>query len=140
MITLYTTPSSASCRKAKSWLEENNLPFVEKNIFNESLTISELKAILCLTENGTEDIISYRSQAFQNLTISLDEFSLSEVLELIQQDPSLIRRPILIDEKRLQIGFNDDDIRRFLPREVRRIDLLEMQRQLSHISWDEINT
>ncbi|WP_035051312.1 transcriptional regulator SpxA [Carnobacterium pleistocenium] len=134
MITLYTTPSSASCRKAKSWLEENNLPFVEKNIFNESLTISELKAILCLTENGTEDIISYRSQAFQNLTISLDEFSLSEVLELIQQDPSLIRRPILIDEKRLQIGFNDDDIRRFLPREVRRIDLLEMQRQLSHIS------
>ena len=31
MITLYTTPSSASCRKAKSWLEENNLPFIEKN-------------------------------------------------------------------------------------------------------------
>ncbi|AEB30701.1 MAG: transcriptional regulator SpxA [Carnobacterium sp.] len=134
MITLYTTPSSASCRKAKSWLEENNLPFIEKNIFNESLTISELKAILRLTENGTEDIISYRSQAFQNLNVPIDEFSLSEVLELIQEEPSLIRRPILIDEKRLQIGFNDDDIRRFLPREVRRIDLLEMQKQLSHIS------
>ena len=134
MITLYTTPSSVSCRKAKSWLEENNLPFIEKNIFNESLTISELKAILRLTENGTEDIISYRSQAFQNLNVPIDEFSLSEVLELIQEEPSLIRRPILIDEKRLQIGFNDDDIRRFLPREVRRIDLLEMQKQLSHIS------
>ena len=134
MITLYTTPSSASCRKAKSWLEENNLSFIEKNIFNESLTISELKAILRLTENGTEDIISYRSQAFQNLNVQLDELSLSEVLELIQEEPSLIRRPILIDEKRLQIGFNDDDIRRFLPREVRRIDLLEMQKQLSHIS------
>ncbi|MBT2731821.1 transcriptional regulator SpxA [Carnobacterium sp. ISL-102] len=134
MITLYTTPSSASCRKAKSWLEENNLSFIEKNIFNESLTISELKAILRLTENGTEDIISYRSQAFQNLNISLDEFSLSEVLALIQQNPSLIRRPILIDDKKLQIGFNDDDIRRFLPREVRRIDLLEMQKQLSDIS------
>ncbi|WP_373470808.1 transcriptional regulator SpxA [Carnobacterium alterfunditum] len=134
MITLYTTPSSASCRKAKSWLEENNLSFIEKNIFNESLTISELKAILRLTENGTEDIISYRSQAFQNLNISLDEFSLSEVLTLIQQNPSLIRRPILIDDKKLQIGFNDDDIRRFLPREVRRIDLLEMQKQLSDIS------
>lgn len=134
MITLYTTPSSASCRKAKSWLEENNLPFIEKNIFNESLTISELKAILRLTENGTEDIISCRSQAFQNLNVPLDELSLSEVLELIQQEPSLIRRPILIDEKRLQIGFNDDDIRRFLPRDVRRIDLLEMQKQLSHIS------
>ncbi|SIN82929.1 regulatory protein spx [Carnobacterium alterfunditum] len=134
MITLYTTPSSASCRKAKSWLEENNLSFIEKNIFNESLTISELKAILRLTENGTEDIISYRSQAFQNLNISLDDFSLSEVLALIQQNPSLIRRPILIDDKKLQIGFNDDDIRRFLPREVRRIDLLEMQKQLSDIS------
>lgn len=134
MITLYTTPSSASCRKAKSWLEENNLPFIEKNIFNESLTIPELKAILRLTENGTEDIISYRSQAFQNLNVSLDELSLSEVLELIQQEPSLIRRPVLIDDKKLQIGFNDDDIRRFLPRDARRIDLLEMQKQLSDIS------
>ena len=28
MIKIYTTPSCASCRKAKLWLEEHNIPYV----------------------------------------------------------------------------------------------------------------
>ena len=123
MITLYTTPSSASCRKAKSWLEENNLSFIEKNIFNESLTISELKAILRLTENGTEDIISTRSKVFQKLDIDLDELSVSELIDLIAKNPGLLRRPIILDNKRMQIGFNEDEIRAFLPRDYRKQEL-----------------
>lgn len=30
MILLYTSPGCASCRKAKQWLKDNDLPFVEK--------------------------------------------------------------------------------------------------------------
>ena len=33
MIRIYTAPSCASCRKVKSWLNENQIPYVEKNIF-----------------------------------------------------------------------------------------------------------
>ncbi len=32
MIRIYTAPSCASCRKVKSWLNENKIPYVEKNI------------------------------------------------------------------------------------------------------------
>lgn len=127
MITLYTSPSCASCRKARGWLEENNIEYLEKNVFKESLTIEELKAILILTENGTEEIISFRSQVFQNLNITLENMSLGELLHLILKNPGLIRRPILIDEKRLQIGFNEEDIRRFLPRDVRKLELQKLQ-------------
>ncbi|MGX7395574.1 transcriptional regulator SpxA [Carnobacterium mobile] len=130
MITLYTSPSCASCRKARAWLEENHIDYLEKNVFNEPLTIEELKKILSLTENGTEEIISFRSQIFQNLNISLEDISLGELLNLILENPGLIRRPILIDEKRLQVGFNEEDIRRFLPRDVRKLELQELQKQL----------
>ena len=34
MIRIYTAPSCASCRKVKSWLNENQIPYVEKNIFS----------------------------------------------------------------------------------------------------------
>ena len=130
MITLYTSPSCASCRKARAWLEANHIDYLEKNIFNEPLSIAELKSILRLTENGTEEIISFRSQVFQSLNISLEEMPLQELLELILKNPGLIRRPILINEKRLQVGFNEEDIRRFLPRHVRKLELQELQKQL----------
>ncbi|MEG0475226.1 MAG: transcriptional regulator SpxA [Carnobacterium sp.] len=130
MITLYTSPSCASCRKARAWLEANHIDYLEKNIFNEPLSIAELKSILRLTENGTEEIISFRSQVFQSLNISLEEMPLQELLELILKNPGLIRRPILIDEKRLQVGFNEEDIRRFLPRDVRKLELQELQKQI----------
>ena len=57
MLTLYTSPSCTSCRKARAWLQEHEIPFVERNIFSEPLNISELKAILQMTEDGTEEII-----------------------------------------------------------------------------------
>lgn len=130
MITLYTSPSCASCRKARTWLEENNIQYLEKNIFKESLTEYELKAILSLTENGTEEIISFRSQIFHDINIDMDNLTLKELFRLILKNPGLIRRPILIDEKRLQIGFNEEDIRRFLPRDIRKLELKKLQEKL----------
>ncbi|WP_326717437.1 transcriptional regulator SpxA [Vagococcus jeotgali] len=127
MLKLYTSPSCTSCRKARAWLQDNQIEFVERNIFSEPLTQDELKEILRMTEDGTEEIISTRSKVFQKLDIDLDELSLPELLDLVQENPGLLRRPIMIDDKRLQVGFNEDEIRRFLPREVRAIELKQAQ-------------
>lgn len=127
MVTLFTTPSCTSCRKAKAWLEEYQIPYTEKNMAHEPLKINEIKSIMRLTEDGTEDIISKRSKVFKELNIDLDELSLMELFELIQDNPTLIRRPIILDEKRLQIGYNEDEIRQFVPREVRAMELEKAQ-------------
>ncbi|MCH0481166.1 transcriptional regulator Spx, partial [Enterococcus faecium] len=116
-----------SCRKARAWLQEHQIPFVERNIFSEPLNSSELKAILQMTEDGTEEIISTRSKVFQKLNMDLDDLPLQELLELVQNNPGLLRRPIMIDDKRLQVGFNEDEIRRFLPRDVRQLELRQAQ-------------
>lgn len=127
MVTLYITPSCTSCRKARVWLEENNIPYVERNIFSEPLTLTEIKEILRMTEEGTEDIISTRSKAYSELNMDISEMPLNEFFQVVQEQPGLLRRPIMIDEKRLQIGFNEDEIRRFLPREVRALELAKAQ-------------
>lgn len=131
MITLYVSPSCTSCRKAKAWLEEQKLPFIEKNIFHEPLTKQEIKQILSLTEEGTGELISYRSQAYQSLTIDIEELTMNELLDLFTEQPSLIRRPILTDDRRLQIGYNEEEIRCFLPRQAREAKLAEIHRQLA---------
>lgn len=129
MVTLYTSPSCTSCRKARAWLKEHGISFTERNIFSEPLTMDEIKNILRMTENGTEDIISKRSKAYQSLNVDLDELSMTDLYELIRKTPGLLRRPIIMDDKRLQIGYNEDEIRRFLPREVRALELAEARRK-----------
>ena len=130
MIMLYSSASCTSCRKARSWLEEHDIPFTEKNVFTEKITDEELRAILQLTENGTNEIISQRSQAFRELDINIEEMPLGRVLKLIQQHPGIMRRPILVDNKRLLVGYNEEDIRCFLPREIRKIELSKLHDQL----------
>lgn len=123
MVTLYTSPSCTSCRKARAWLEANVIPYKERNVFKEPLTRDEIKNILRMTEDGTEEIISTRSKLFSELDISLDDLSLGELIEMIQKQPALLKRPLMIDEKQMQVGYNEDEIRRFLPHEVRQAEL-----------------
>lgn len=119
MILLYTSPGCASCRKAKQWLKDNNLPFVEKNIFTTLLKEDEIKYLLQRTENGTEDIISTRSKVFQEMNVDLDDMSLKELVQFIRDNPSLLKRPIILNEKSLVVGYDDDEITSFVPSEVR---------------------
>lgn len=123
MITLFLSPSCTSCRKARAWLSKHEVAFEEHNIIASPLNKEELLQILSFTENGTEDIISTRSKVFQKLAIDVDELSTSSLMELISENPSLLRRPIILDKKRMQIGFNEDEIRAFLPRDYRKQEL-----------------
>lgn len=128
MVNLYTSPSCTSCRKAKAWLEEHGIQYKERNIFSEPLSAAEIKQVLQLTENGTEEIVSWRSKVFQELDVDLDDLSLKQLIDLIEKNPGLLRRPILVDDKRLQVGYNEDEIRRFLPRKVRQLELARAQK------------
>lgn len=128
MVNLYTSPSCTSCRKAKAWLEEHGIQYKERNIFSEPLSAAEIKQVPQLTENGTEEIVSRRSKVFQELDVDLDDLSLKQLIDLIEKNPGLLRRPILVDDKRLQVGYNEDEIRRFLPRKVRQLELARAQK------------
>lgn len=121
MVVIYTTPSCGSCRKAKKWFKERNIPFVEKNIFSVKLTISDLQKILALTENGVTDIISTRSKVFMDNNIDLDSLTMSQLYDFVINNPSVLRRPLIIDQQNLQVGYNEDDIRVFIPKDLRRL-------------------
>ena len=127
MVILYTSPSCTSCRKARAWLKENKIPFQERNIFSDPLNVDEIKRLLMMTEEGTEEIISTRSKIFQELGVNIDELSTGALIKLVAKYPGLLRRPIMMDDKRLQVGYNEDEIRRFLPRSVRTLELQQAQ-------------
>ena len=114
MVILYTSPGCASCRKAKQWLKDNQIEFVEKNIFTSLLKESEIKYLLSRCENGTEDIISVRSK-------DIEDYSMKELVTLIQENPSILKRPILLSEKSLVVGYDDDEITTMMPAQLRTV-------------------
>ena len=120
MIKIYTSPSCSSCRKVKKWFQEQEIPFVEKNIFASTLDEKELKDILYKSENGTDDIISPRSKIVKESGVDLDNMSVSELISFIRENPSILKRPIMVDDTKIQVGYNPEDIRVFIPR-ARRI-------------------
>lgn len=131
MVTLYTSPSCTSCRKAKKWFKEHNILFKERNIFAQPLSKDEIKKILQMTEDGTEEIISTRSKAYQALKMDINDLTIDQLISLIEKNPGLLRRPIMMDDKSLQVGYNEDEIRRFLPRKVRVMELKQLQQAQS---------
>ncbi len=130
MLNLFVAQSSASSRKARAWLKEHDIPFKERNINSNPLTSDEVKKILRLTENGSEDIISTRSNIYKKLHIDIENLSVSQLIDLVVKYPDLIRRPIILDDTRLEVGFNEEEIRRFLPRSVREAELRTLESRI----------
>ncbi len=121
MIVIYTSPGCASCRKVKAWLKEKGLPFVEKNIFTTLLSDGEIRHLLMRSENGTDDIISKRSKILQEKKIDVDSMSTNQLIEFIRNNPSVLKRPIILDEKSFKVGYDEDEIDVFIPAKLRNI-------------------
>lgn len=119
MIKLYTSPSCSSCRKVKKYFEKYNIKYLEKNIFTTPLTRDEIFKMLYNSEGGFEDIISTRSNIYKERGHEIENMKLHELVDFIVANPSILKRPIIVTDYELQVGYNDDDIELFLPEEVR---------------------
>ncbi len=120
MIKLYISPSCCSCRKVKEWFEEQKIPFEVKNIFSGELTKDDIKEMLTKSLDGTDEIISPRSNIIKENKIDLNTLSLNELIDFIYDNPSCLRRPIIVDDSKIRVGYNSEEIRTFIP-ETKRI-------------------
>ena len=113
MIVIYTSPGCASCRKVKTYLKDNELKYIEKNIFKTLLNEKEIKYLISRTENGTDDLISKRSKIIQENNYDIDLMTVDELCKFVVDNPSILKRPIIIDNKNIQVGFDEEEIEIF---------------------------
>lgn len=122
MIKLYVSPSCSSCRKVKKYFDHFNIKYIEKNIINTPITKDEIFKMLVRSENGFEDIISTRSKIFKEKDFDIENMKLNELVEFIIENPTVLKRPIIVTDFELQVGYNEDDITLFLPEDFRNLD------------------
>ena len=103
-------PKCSTCKKAKKWLEENNIEFEDRNIIEETPTIKELTK--WIKESGLDMKKWFNTSGLKykelNLKEKLSNISDKEKIELLASDGMLIKRPVLVSDKGIFIGFNED--------------------------------
>lgn len=128
-VKLYIMTSSTSSRKAEKFLKDNNIEYNGQNVIHEPLTQEQLFEILTHTENGVDDILSYRSRDYKILSeqgISFDEMSLTELYEWIVEHPRLLRAPIIVAKGTTLVGYNDEEINMLIPKSERKRAMKEL--------------
>lgn len=100
-------PKCSTCRKAKKWLEENNIEFEERHIIEDNPTYEELKewyekSGLSLNRFFNTSGMKYREL---NLKDKRPEMSEDEQLELLATDGMLVKRPIIVSDDFVLTGF-----------------------------------
>ncbi|WP_110111323.1 Spx/MgsR family RNA polymerase-binding regulatory protein [Bacillus sp. CGMCC 1.16541] len=123
-ITFFTYPSCTSCRKTKKWLKAQDVHFTERHLFRDTPTYEEMLQLLTMTTEGIDELLAKRSQEYKNLNLDVDNMSLSEVVNLLMEQPRLLRRPILTDGKKLVVGYNESALKNLVKRKKRASSLV----------------
>lgn len=104
-------PKCSTCQKAKKWLETNNIEFQDRNIITETPTIQELNK--WITKSGKDIKKWFNTSGLKykelNLKEKLNTMTDEEKIELLASNGMLIKRPILISDKGVFVGFKEEE-------------------------------
>ena len=109
-------PKCSTCKRAKKWLEENNIDFIERNIVEEIPKVEELNE--WIKKSGHEIKKWFNTSGLKykelNLKEKLDTMNDKKKIELLASDGMLIKRPILVSDKGIFTGFKEDNWKQLL--------------------------
>ena len=104
-------PKCSTCKKAKKWLEENNIEFEDRHIIEETPTVKELTEWIKKSELDIKRWFNTNGLKYKELNLKekLPNMSDKEKIELLASDGMLIKRPIIVSKSGIFIGFKEKE-------------------------------
>lgn len=111
MLKFICYPKCTTCQKAKKWLDDNKIEYELRDIKLENPTLEELaewynKSGLPLKKFFNTSGLLYKSM---ELKIKLPTMSEDEMLKLLATDGMLVKRPILVGDDFVLVGFKENE-------------------------------
>ena len=109
MLTFICYSKCTTCQKAKKWLDEHRVEYALRDIKTENPSLAELaewheKSGLALKKFFNTSGLLYKSM---DLKTRLPEMSEEEMLSLLATDGMLVKRPLLIGDEFVLVGFKE---------------------------------
>lgn len=106
MTILYGIKNCDSVKKAKKWLEQENIPYQFHDFKTDGLSAELLQEFISASD--LTSLLNKRSTTFRNLTDEIKNNLSDEVIkENILAQPTLVKRPLLKHDQAFLVGFKD---------------------------------
>ncbi len=111
MIKFICYPKCSTCQKAQKWLDENNVEYELRDIKAENPTAQELAAWHSLSARPLRKLFNTGGLLYKSMELKtkLPTMSEDEMLALLATDGMLVKRPLLIADDYVLIGFKEPD-------------------------------
>ena len=109
MILVLEYPKCSTCKKALKWLEENEIPFTKRHIVEENPSEQELTEWYHKSGLPLKKFFNTSGQSYRALGLKdrLDTMDRAEQLALLAEDGMLVKRPILVMDGKVLVGFKE---------------------------------
>ena len=100
-----------TCKKAKKFLDDNNIVYIDRPIKEENPTYDELKNWIKKYNIDIKKLFNTSGLIYRNLNLKdkLKDMSDDEKIKILSTDGMLVKRPILITDNMILIGFKEKE-------------------------------
>ena len=104
-------PKCSTCKKAKKWLEENNVEFIDRHIVEDTPSKEELTEWIKLSNLDIKKFFNTSGLIYKSMDLKnkLDRMTFDEKVGLLSSNGMLIKRPLLISDKYVLVGFKQNE-------------------------------
>ncbi|MBQ2943766.1 MAG: arsenate reductase family protein [Ruminococcus sp.] len=109
MVTFICYPKCTTCKKAQAWLEEKGVEYTLRNIKEENPTADELRVWYTKSGQPLRKFFNTSGLLYKSMELKakLPEMSEEEQINLLATDGMLVKRPLLVTEDTVLIGFKE---------------------------------
>ena len=102
-------PMCTTCKKAKKWLDEQGIEYIDRHIKEENPTVEELKKWHKISGLPLKRFFNTSGMLYRELGLKdrLPDMSEEEQYELLASDGMLVKRPLLVGENFVLTGFKE---------------------------------
>ncbi|WP_300854509.1 Spx/MgsR family RNA polymerase-binding regulatory protein [uncultured Clostridium sp.] len=109
-------PKCTTCKKAKKFLQENNIEFNNRDITIENPTIEELEEWINLSGLEVKKFFNTSGVLYREMKLKdkIKDMSKEEMIKLLATDGKLVKRPLLICKDKVLVGFKEEQYKEIL--------------------------
>ncbi|MBC6310592.1 arsenate reductase family protein [Listeria sp. FSL L7-1582] len=111
MITFYWYPKCSTCKKAKQWLDENDVAYNQVDMIETPPKKEELQKWFKNSDLGIRRFFNTSGILYREMGLKdkVDQMTDNEAFTLLATDGKLIKRPIVTDGKKVTLGFKESE-------------------------------
>lgn len=102
-------PPCTTCQKAKKWLDGHGIAYTDRHIKNEKPTYEELKTWHAASGLPLKKFFNTSGLLYKSLNLKekLPAMTEEEQLQLLASNGMLVKRPIVVTENTILVGFKE---------------------------------